>query len=90
MSFNAVSFMRGLNGNDSFGRELNGLESVVGSRVKEVLRRCVAGSQRWWHGLRWETRSWAAWAEWAAKPGGPGWCRCGLAGRPRPESGWAG
>jgi hypothetical protein len=52
MSFNAVGFVRGLKGNDSFGRELNGLESVVGSHVEEVLRRCAAGSQRWRCGLR--------------------------------------
>jgi hypothetical protein len=30
-----------------------------------------------------EAGSWAAWAKRAAKPGGPGWCRFGLAGRPR-------
>jgi hypothetical protein len=32
---------------------------------------------------------WAAWAKWDVKPGGPGWCRFGLAGRPRPRDGEA-
>jgi hypothetical protein len=36
-----------------------------------------------------EAGSWAAWAKWAVKPGGPGWCQFGLAGRPRPKE-WAG
>jgi hypothetical protein len=32
---------------------------------------------------------WAAWAMWDVKPGGPGWCQFGLAGRPRPREGEA-
>jgi hypothetical protein len=58
------------------------------------------GWRRWWHAasgggaLLWpevgdETGSWAAWAKWAAKPGGLGWCRFGLASRPGPREGEA-
>jgi hypothetical protein len=36
-----------------------------------------------------EAGLWAAWAERGAKPGGPGWCRSRLAGRPRPREGEA-
>jgi hypothetical protein len=32
---------------------------------------------------------WAAWAKRGVKPGGPGWCPFGLAGRPRPREGEA-
>jgi hypothetical protein len=67
-------------------------------RGGDVLRWCLAslpkaaagGTTTWRHKTSGdEAGSWAAWAKWVVKPGGPGWCRFGLAGRPRPREGEA-
>jgi hypothetical protein len=74
MVFNAISFARGVKGDDGFGREVNGLEAMLRSRVEEEGRGRAARR----HGLRWEVRPCGrglfgpSESRWARRPGGPG------------------